>query len=264
MSGDQIWSQAWEAQIRNTSRLWVYSKQVAYELALKIPFLVWKRHTYSANSSFIWPISSAPESKAMPAYFILVPGWHLKWEARLVRQTLSAWLARVPWTPAVPCLTCSAFPRMSRGLAALPAGQQRTCWGVRSSFHPGSLALWPKGTLGVWFFLFSPLYLFFSLKDNCFTSVYNSWACSSLRRENLRCVFYTVSQRGPAGLRSCRPQRWLGWPWSFSQLSPLRGLTSVLPHWRFPHLWNKPPAIKSLSQGLLLGVLAVSCCAKCL
>ena len=152
MSGDQTWSQAWEAHIRNTSRPWVYSKQVAYELALKIPFLVWKRHTYSSNCSFIWPIISAPESKAMPAYFSLVPGWHLKWETRLVRQTLSACLARVPWPPAVPCLTCSAFPRMTRGLAALPAGQQRTCWGVRSSFHPGSLALWPKGTLGVCFF----------------------------------------------------------------------------------------------------------------
>ena len=48
------------------------------------------------------------------------------------------------------------------------------------------------------------------------------------------------------------------------QLFSLRGLTSLLPHWRFPHLLNKPPAIKSLSQGLLLGVLAVPCCAKCL
>ena len=263
MSGDQIWSQAWEAQIRNTSRPWVYSKQVAYELALKIPFLVWKRHTYSSNSSFIWPISSAPESKAMPAYFILVPGWHLKWEARLVRQTLSACLARVPWTPAVPCLTCSAFPRMSRGLAALPAGQQRRAGAFAP---PSTLAASLCDRRGLWVFVFFCflhfIYFFhwriialqvFTVAEHVHPYGGKTWD-----------VCFTVSQRGPAGLRSCRPQRWLGWPWSFSQLSPLRGLTSVLPHWRFPHLWNKPPAIKSLSQGLLLGVLAVSCCAKCL
>lgn len=34
-------SQAWEAQIRNTSRPWVYSEVgESYALALKIPFLV--------------------------------------------------------------------------------------------------------------------------------------------------------------------------------------------------------------------------------
>lgn len=35
-------------------------------------------------------IISASGSKAMPAYFILVPSWHLKWVPRLVQQTLSA------------------------------------------------------------------------------------------------------------------------------------------------------------------------------
>lgn len=58
----------------------------------------------------------------MPAYFILVPSWHLKWVTRLVQQTLSA----VPETPslATHCAHLShllCLPKGYLGSAALPA-----------------------------------------------------------------------------------------------------------------------------------------------
>lgn len=134
-----MWSQVWEALLWNTGCPWVYPKQVACELALKIPFMVWKGHTYSLHCSFIWPyyVCSWITSNAS----ILHSGDWLAFEmgewagaADIVRawpvspsHTLphSVHSGRLLPTSHLLCLPTG----FTGALTALPAVRQGTCWG---------------------------------------------------------------------------------------------------------------------------------------
>lgn len=205
--------------------------------------MVWKGQTHSWHCYFIWPgsVSFQIKSKASMV-LILVTLWHLK---RVVggsegrHSSHGQCPAHVPGIalPFQPACTVSPAPLSWRSNPGSAAG--RLC---RRADGLGNSCELPRSV---------------TAGNRCL----NSAAPSPYGGQTLRCVFYTDSQSGRSGTVLLRATMGSSMTTRLSpEVCPSR-LTSPLPYWGLPgpqvnHLRG------NLSQGPLLGVQMVSCCAE--